>query len=84
MRLPWTGRQFRGAEIEMSEAYRPEAARRFLHWLEGERWCAVCQAWAPLAHGDDHPPLPLGQQPAPRRRYTDSEHGQRHRRSNRR
>lgn len=68
----------------MSEPYRPEAARRFLHWLEGERWCIVCQAWRPFGHTDDHPPLPKGEKATPRRRYTDSEHGEHRRRPPRR
>lgn len=57
----------------MSDGYRPELRRRFLHWLDGERWCDVCQAWAPLGHPEDHPPLPDGSRPKPKRRYDDTD-----------
>jgi hypothetical protein len=64
----------------MAERYRPELRRRFLHWLDGERWCLVCQAWAPLGHPEDHAPLPVERRPQPRRRYDDTDFRRRGRR----
>jgi len=63
----------------MPQTYRPEFLRRFLHWLDGERWCLTCQSWTPLAHRDGHP-LPAAGKRSMKRRYDDSTGGQINRR----